>query len=184
MTTHIFPKASAKSFAKKPRVYLAGKIAEHGWREKLTDGPIDVNDPLNVHEAVEYRDFVVTGPFFQPGGHGCAHVPQTHGQGDVEVRGKVFATDVAKIQQSDFMFAYVNELNCHGTKVEIGVAYANAVPVFLCFGPEMTRADINDFWFVAEACTVVPGELEVAFAVALTVWRETHKRSFVGLRRT
>lgn len=156
MNAHTLPKISAKTFVKKPRVYLAGKIAQHGWREDLIDGPTYVNDPLNIHDVVEYRDFIVTGPFFSPCGHGCAHIPKTHGQGDVDVRGKVFATNIAKIQRSDFVFAYVNELDCHGTKFEIGVAYANAIPVFLCFGPKMTRPDIDDFWFVAEGCTVVP----------------------------
>lgn len=165
---------------KKPRVYLAGKIAQHGWRERLTYRTIYPRDPLDPNEFEDTPNFVCTGPFFACFGHGLSHVPGTHGQGEKNKRARVFDVSLARIAKSDFVFARINETDCFGTLVEIGHAHAIGVPVFLNLGPDLTRRQTNDFWFVAQACHLVHGNLEQAFWNAIQAWRSARALSVMG----
>ena len=162
----------------KPRVYLAGKISQHGWRERLTDGQVIVRDELDPHHTEDFWNFTLTGPFFVSIGHGCAHGPTTHGQGMLgprdAVRRRVFDANVARIEKSDFVFAYINELDCYGTLFELGYAHSHGVPVFLNFGIDLTERQKMELWFSRMACTVVPGSIEDAFEQALKVWRKLY----------
>lgn len=156
----------------KPYVYLAGKISRHGWRERISGHPLDPpGDPLHIDLVGECRDFLITGPFFVYGYHGYAHAPTTHGQGYEDMRSRVFDVSLARIKRSDFVFAHINEVDCFGTLIEIGYAHSCDVPVFLNFGPNMTRPQINEMWFVAHACRCISGNLEAAFVNALNEWR-------------
>ena len=162
----------------KPRVYLAGKISRHGWRERLTYGQVIVRDELDPHETEGFWNFTLTGPFFASIGHGCAHRPTTHGQGMMgprdAVRRRVFDANVARIEKSDFVFAHINELDCYGTLFELGYAHSHGVPVFLNFGIDLTERQKRELWFSRMACIVVPGSLEEAFEQALKVWRDPY----------
>ncbi|QGM97709.1 hypothetical protein [Methylocystis parvus] len=153
---------------------MAGKIAQHGWRERLAHETVIVSDSLDPHETQDFPDFTLTGPFFVACGHGCAHGPATHGQGCFErgdgARRRVFDANIARIEHSDFIFAHVNELDCFGTLFEIGHAHACGVPVFLNFGPDLTDRQKQELWFARMGCTMVLGPLEEAFECALQIW--------------
>ena len=169
----------------KPRLYLAGKIARHGWRERLTrDKTVYVADSLDPHESVNFHDFMLTGPFFVACGHGCAHGPATHGQdylgpGD-GARRRVFDANIARIERSDFIFAHVNEVDCFGTLFEIGHAHACGIPVFLNFGPDLTDRQKHELWFARMGCVMVLGTLEEAFECAIQVWSDACKANVIG----
>jgi hypothetical protein len=171
----------------KPRVYLAGKISQHGWREQLTQETVIVRDALDPHETRDFPDFTLTGPFFVACGHGCAHGPATHGQeylgpGD-EARRRVFDANIDRIEHSDFVFAHINELDCFGTLFEIGHAHASGVPVFLNFGPDLTDRQKRELWFSRMACAMVLGELEEAFERTLQIWNDARALNVFGEAR-
>lgn len=171
----------------KPRVYLAGKISQHCWREFLTHKTVIVRDSLDPHEIENFPDFTMTGPFFVACGHGCAHGPATHGQeylgpGD-DARRRVFDANIARIEHSDFIFAHVNELDCFGTLFEIGHAHASGIPVFLNLGLDLTERQKQELWFARMGCTMVIGCLEEAFERALQIWSDACKVNVIGEAR-
>jgi hypothetical protein len=175
MKTNTFG-SKIKAQIPKPRVYLAGKISQHGWRELLTDGPVVVRDELNPRETKDFWNFTLTGPFFVSTGHGCAHGPTAHGQGELgprdTVRRRVFDANVARIEKSDLVFAHINELDCYGTLFELGYAHSLGVPVFLNFGIGLKERDKKELWFPRMACVAVTGSVEEAFNKALKVWSD------------
>ncbi|MBG0797561.1 nucleoside 2-deoxyribosyltransferase [Methylocystis sp. L43] len=145
---------------------------------------LHVRDPY--HE-VDCGDFAYVGPFFEDFGHGAAHGPGTHGaiaeypleeelatvsvkeRSDAiaalkALRAFVFNANMSAIERADAIFAYVDELDCFGTLVELGHAFALAKPIFICLGPSLSEAEKGDLWFALEAATMVSEwPVDVAF---------------------
>ena len=90
-----------------------------------------------------------------------------------ERRHKIYEVSLARIRRCDFMFAYINETDCHGTKFEIGYASALQKPIFLCFGDDLHWGKKCDLWFIARcADAVFQPPVEHAFGKAMTLWRK------------
>lgn len=135
---------------------------------------VHTRDSLDAHEFFELPNFTLTGPFFVDCGHGCAHVATTHGQGQfisASERRRVFDTNIASIENSDFVFAHINEVDCFGTLFELGHANAAGIPTFIHFGEDLTDRQKSELWFARMGCIPVLGELEYAFERALDAWR-------------
>jgi hypothetical protein len=172
-----------------PSVYLAGKISRGShWRSELTGGgawPLSVPDPEialdpNCSELIDpvagLPRFIAVGPFFVPCDHGCAHGTGRHasagcesfGQDRNEIRKAVHAVNRQRITKADFVFAFINEIDCFGTISEIGFAAGRRVPVHLCLGENLTAAQADDLWFVRSfAATVQRRPVVEAFARAI-----------------
>lgn len=137
--------------AKRPRIYLAGKIRPHDWRHDLIPGLRDrswADGPL----ACDGFDYV--GPFFVSCSHRCAHGPATHGAAgrgcslDAPTHADVFRFNQAALASADFVVAYINGPECYGTLFELGWAYARGIPVVILFAPGM---DQLEFWYARHA---------------------------------
>lgn len=134
--------------ARKPRVYVAGKISKNDFRHDIvprirgweaTDGPLDC------------VSFTYVGPFFRACDHGCYHRPGSHGvfapgcNGMEVTRREVFLRNQAALKSADLVLAYIEAPDCFGTLVEIVSAAENGIPVELLFAPGV---DCDDFWYV------------------------------------
>ena len=136
----------------KPKVYLAGKITKHGWRDAIVprgndrsskddgDGVDwnygDVRDFRDAPDEWMLRDgskspYAVTGPFFVSCDHGCTHGQSTHATvgGCVqphagEMRMEARRLCLAAIRRSDIVFAWLDDATAYGTIAEIGYASA------------------------------------------------------------
>jgi len=136
---------------KTKQAYLAGKISQDDWRNKLVPG-------LRGHTWEDGPIFTPTftyeGPFFQSCDHGYSHGPSTHGVG----AGKGTCTEEityspadiirlndAALRNADLVFAYITATDCHGTMVEIGIAAAQLFTrIVVAFAPGI---DSTDFWY-------------------------------------
>jgi hypothetical protein len=172
-----------------PRVYLAGKIHKGvHWRSELTGGgarPLSVLDPktaldLNYFELIDsvagLPHYIAIGPFFVSCDHGCAHGTGLHGsagcesfgQDRNEIRRAVHTINCQRIIKAHFVFAFINEIDCFGTISEIGFAAGRRVPVHLCLGENLTKAQVDDLWFVRSfAATMQRGRTFKAFSRAI-----------------
>lgn len=132
-----------KSAGRLPRVYLAGKIAKSDWRHGIF-GDLRSSSPDSPPAPVD--GFAYAGPFFVSCDHGCYHGPGSHGVGAPSGKGchsgdwgvgpasptHILCRDW--LASSDFVFAYVDGPNPYGTILELGIAAALRIPVFLAFG--------------------------------------------------
>ena len=150
-------------FAKKPNVYLAGKIRKSCWRHPLIP---DLRESSWEDAPLPQEDFNYIGPFFVGCDHGCFHGESSHGSLATVIEptlcgfpGQYAYTDqqdriirlcFQAIDQADLVFCYVDDPTCHGTLVEIGYAIAKKTPVFIAFAPGIASIWHNQFWF-AEA---------------------------------
>jgi hypothetical protein len=168
-----------------PRIYLAGKIHKGvHWRSELTGGgagTLSVPDPdvaldPNYSELINgvtgLASFVAVGPFFVSCDHGCAHGTKLHaaasceslGQDRNEIRKAIHTVNRERITKADFVFAFINEIDYF----EIGFAAGRRVPVHLCLGENLTKAQVDDLWFVRSfAATVQRGRAFKAFSRAI-----------------
>lgn len=153
---------------RKPRIYLAGKIAKNDWRHKLVPQLRSMEWP---GKPVECEQFIYCGPFFAGCDHGCSHGPTRHGvvsdspcqddqqhMTDDEIRDLVIATNNDSLAGADLVFAYVDCLTAYGTLVELGAAYAMGTPVVLVLGKNITDTEeFQHLWYAiyqAEACVI------------------------------
>jgi hypothetical protein len=171
-------------------------VRNAGWRGELPAPREDVSPAgrpfsfIEMDEALDPRASMLTwvlgrevefvGPFFVSCDHGCAHGNKTHAVaggciGDLDsteraaLQRRVHAVNLARIRRADFVFAHVDEVDCFGTLAEIGFAFGVCVSVHLFLGPNLTRAQRNDLWFVEKFATAVyPGtSIRIAFLAAL-----------------
>jgi very-short-patch-repair endonuclease len=220
---------------KRPKVYLAGKIAKNGWRNEIVPEPgPDWYDggpdepwgrrgigrrakgiwPIRV--GTEYD---ITGPFFVRDDHGCTHGQSSHANGggcvgdfggrafggsqstkSELIRASVRIACLHAIQQSDFVYAWVDDPTAHGTFAEIGYAIGAGIPVHVatprcqgegeracgcghCWECERDTANCcpyhGDMWFptgMAEWGWYADNPVQ-GFRAALGKWREG-KREF------
>ena len=162
------------------RVYLAGKCdPDNDWRGLYSEdecSPIyDFPTQCWLDSAFEHvAGFICTGPFPSGCDHGCAHSGGTHGGSTPHVaitcvggsKADVQNECLKSIQNSDFVFAFIDSGDAYGTLVEIGWAVGKEVPVFICFPKKLAnlepglreglgsgdvRSDLaGEFWFAAE----------------------------------
>nr|WP_198162274.1 nucleoside 2-deoxyribosyltransferase [Methylosinus sp. R-45379] len=86
-------------------------------------------------------------------------------------RRRVFAANIARIENSDFVFAHINEVDCFGTLFELGHAHAAGIPTFIHFGEDLTDRQKSELWFARMGCIPILGSIEDAFDRALDIWR-------------
>jgi hypothetical protein len=169
----------------RPRVYFAGKIFRRDWRcEILHDsraGGVDFTEVFNPELTVDREDFVYGGPFFVSCDHGCAHGPGNHAvkegcteEGD-HLRSKVWKANLQRIRRAEILFAYVNEVDCFGTMVEIGIAAQRKIPMGVAFGPSITDQQYKELWMLrAPALHVSRGSMPwSAWVSALWILKQT-----------
>lgn len=140
------------------KVYLAGKVSKHGWREDILgwspDGRtvnIDCEDyewPILLFKSSAAKLYYV-GQYFKNCDHGCAHYPSSHGWPagqpccDEGSTHDVWTRDMAVIRKADLVFAWIDSLDCYGTIAEIGYAHGKQKKIVIA-GPEFYK----DLWFV------------------------------------
>ncbi len=146
----------------KSTVYLAGKIAKDDWRTKLFGkrfgGVFEEEDLFNPDLRIELEGcFSYVGPFFVACDHGCAHGRATLGAaGGCGVEGmrlddwhqKIFDINRHRLSMAEVVFAYINETDCHGTLIELGLAHAQRKSIVVAFGPDI----VPDELWMARAC--------------------------------
>lgn len=147
----------------KPRIYLAGKIATNDWRHVLVPS---LSGHLWADGDIETSSFIYVGPYFVSCDHGCFHGKNTHGAvgsgclgNDHEFTKKeVFLNNTAALCSADLVFAYITAVDCPGTIMEIGSAYALGIPVVIAYAPDI---DISDFWYPNESAAKVHEKVRV-----------------------
>jgi|GEM_PF-788945 len=141
----------------KPRIYLAGKIAINDWRHPLIP---NLRGHLWADGDIETSNFIYVGPYFVSCDHGCFHGRDTHGAvgsgcfgNDHEfTKQEVFLNNTAALCTADLVFAYITAVDCPGTIMEIGSAYAIDIPIVIAYAPDI---NISDFWYLNEPAVKV-----------------------------
>ncbi len=157
-----------KTWQRKRRIYLAGKISADDWRfgiVKGLDGAIlDVeatrNDlllpwPILPRSIFNTCDYV--GPFFVSCDHGCWHGENQHGSGaenggcfgwagEETRRPQVVKHCLGAIDKADLVFAWLDCADAHGTLVELGYAVAQGTPIIIGVPHGLDLASLG-VWF-------------------------------------
>ena len=145
----------------KPKVYLAGKRTEHGWRDAIVPrGCIDCTDEIEYEYETPWKPrhapnewalrsgmfYDITGPFFIGCDHGCTHGRSTHAiaGGCVqshygEMRDVARRLCLAAIRRSDIVFAWLDDVTAYGTIAEIGYASALGKRIVVVVPPCTTK---------------------------------------------
>jgi hypothetical protein len=170
--TEAAERARRRVLIRKPIIYFAGKISKHGWRDQIVgahagnldgacspgaDNPEQLFDPDYL---INKGAYLYGGPFFV----GCDHIgfegQNNHGayasynKSALETRTHIFNVNFERVKQADFVFAYINELNCFGTLVEIGHAQAMGKRIVIGFGPKLKPEQL---WMACERAIVFCG---------------------------
>jgi hypothetical protein len=152
----------------KPIVYFAGKVSSRDWRTKIIGGLrgeiVAGNDEwktiLDPGLTIDQGTFLYGGPFFIACGHGCAHGAATHGAsaggcltgqahlGKLELREAIWDVNHARIRRADLIFAYINEVDCFGTFLELGKAFGMGKAIGIGIGRQITIEQFEDLWMV------------------------------------
>lgn len=155
---------------RKPRIYLAGKIAKNDWRSQVVAGGLrsviadhnfdDYGSDWPIVDGV-FDTFHYVGPYFVGCDHGCGHGPATHGYGTAgcidwrnehDPRGLAREACLSAIEACDVFYAWVDDETAYGTLVEIGYAEAHGKTIILD-GSAMHVDPLkeNELWFAARA---------------------------------
>jgi hypothetical protein len=175
----------------KPIVYMAGKISKNDWRRYILGGVRSGSlTPAHPEEkrlfdptfTLVYPDFLYGGPFFLSCDHGCAHGPASHGvdatgdsvcisAGSLSITPqKIFAINLLRINRADYVFAFINEMDCYGTLVELGLASQAGKHITVAFGANLSDKDMRELWMVrqcANAGVIVGWQPEEAWEMFL-----------------
>jgi hypothetical protein len=159
----------------KPIIYFAGKIGPEDWRCELfghRTGGVDASGDdfgfKTVFDKTYVRDMgavVYGGPFFISCDHRCAHGPATHGarpkgclvdvdEGVLETHKAIWRVNRARIERADLVFAYINEVDCFGTLIELGYAAALNKPITIGIGRNIKIEEFNDLWMARQCATM------------------------------
>lgn len=145
-------------------IYMAGKITKNCWRNSILSvrEAITPDKPWPVLPfTVNSQSFGYTGPFFYSCDHGYYHQPHSHGWASlqdncctlednfllkkiVQQRDYVVKNCEAAIDKADVFFAWIDDLTCYGTLVELGYARAKGKCVVIGL-PE--AFDSSPIWF-------------------------------------
>lgn len=154
----------------KTYIYLAGKIKSNGWREAIVNirncdymaaGTKTKEELLLLFKKgfISFNNFyAIKGPFFLSCDHSCYHGENSHGVGvNQEGCGSMFGDafteeeviDVCKyqIENSDIIFAYINDNTCYGSMFEIGYAKSLGKKIIIVFD---TKKRQKDMWFITK----------------------------------
>lgn len=160
-------------------VYLAGKVRGDGdWRYQVFPGlsRLSASDAIVVQweNRKPYvpsppfgREHYYCGPYFssdheerQDHKAGLGHY--TKHDADISRREDVFRMSTDAIDRADFVFAWLDDLTCYGTLVEIGYARAMGKPIYIGT-PERVSGEIHEhLWFALEAGRAVCGDTPLA----------------------
>lgn len=124
------------------KLYACGKIRKGDWRSTIVNIEGAIEDPSDEWTEVEIEGYNLdyTGPYFVGCDHGCTHGTNTHGvglscctgwktdynphDGSYEYGQEISTKCLRSIEESDFVFAWIDDLTCYGTLIELGVAIA------------------------------------------------------------
>jgi len=149
-------------------VYLAGKITSNGWRQEIFDMRNtfcgDDYDEIKLSTIQIRYNFKtnITGPFFLGCDHGCYHGENSHGVGiqcpngcygeNTLTEKQVYDICTRQINNSNVVFAYIDENTCYGTLWEIGYAKAKGKHIDIVFDNEKL---MSNMWFICQAADTV-----------------------------
>ena len=154
-------------------VYLAGTCGmgdgDEGlnWRHEITksyffpekesapDVPVVGGVDVPMVGRIDY-----CGPFFSYQ-HNCINsaLNGDHGQEFLGERRDIFVRSMNAIDRADFVFAWIDRLDCYGTMAEVGYAYSTKGRHSVLIGRPKT---LDELWFVYEMGVGIvprPGEL-------------------------
>lgn len=136
-----------------PKIYFAGKIGVSDWRhslvvsEKIQKGSHSllrnhdywgIWDKSKMYEYLPFSDnLIYSGPFFISDDHGCCHGESKHGAGidcgeNVHITKKdIFNGCIEQISHSDYIFCWIDSLDCYGTIFELGMAHNMRKKIFI-----------------------------------------------------
>ena len=144
------------------RVYMAGKISANDWRHDITNyknGKFEYGRLRDVeyweiiergkkpsHELILDNDLIYAGPFFMSCDHGCSHGDATHGadnkcDGTIIDKSIVFEKCLEQIDNSDYVFCWLDSLDAYGTLFELGVAREKGKKIFLAIDKKLEPED-------------------------------------------
>jgi len=165
---------------RKPTIYFAGKISKNGWRNSIVrwgiavgDGSQDERDLFNPYHRREQDAFYYGGPFFVRCNNGCGYQPMAHGSASCggffrphERHPQILAINLERIRRADLVFAFINEVDCFGTLIELGAALRRPRPLVVSFGPDLLPAQRQELWMAECGATrIYEGSVE-------TTWRQ------------
>jgi hypothetical protein len=161
---------------RKPAVYMAGKIAPDDWRTRIFGDrwagvQYHEDQAFDLSYVIAKPEFDYVGPFFIACDHCCGHGPASHGMGasgdkqggcasiafgnDNDTAGSVFAINYQRMQKADVIFAYINETDCHGTLIELGMAFAMGKRIVVAFGTALSDYDRKELWMARKCASMV-----------------------------
>lgn len=135
------------------KIYLAGKISKHNWRNKIlnTSRIDEERAPYILDSKFEY-----VGPYFIGCDHGCFHGDNTHGRlldeefgcccEDYETRSTTISKCYKWIDLCDIMFCWIDDITAYGTFTEIGYAYAKNKKIYIACDKKIGKEAL-DIWF-------------------------------------
>jgi hypothetical protein len=147
----------------KPKIYFSGKISKYDWRQELLNfdmGRWDyfgIWDNDNKYKYPEVENFTYTGPFFISCDHGCSHGESTHGAGDNACiennpsKKEIFDHCLKQIKDSEYMFCWINKLDCYGTLLELGVAHTLNKKIFIAIDKSLENEEKDELWFIKKS---------------------------------
>ncbi len=129
----------------KTKIYMAGKIERSCWRHSLIGVNLRYHDYWGCWDETqngEYLPFsdtlIYTGPFFIGCDHGCSHGDSTHGardstcsQRNAPTQKNIFKGCMQQISDADYIFCWIDSLDCYGTLFELGIAYEKNKKIFI-----------------------------------------------------
>lgn len=147
-------------------IYLAGKIAKTDWRHEIVPGLRNCESTALDKGVFGEHNYV--GPFFISCDHGCGHDRTEnssecgHGrsltnctesqEAPAPGRDRAFIDCQSNVQNCDLFFAWIEDLTCFGTLVEIGMAHSWGKKIYLGCPNKLP----DDLWFSAKAsCSYV-----------------------------
>jgi hypothetical protein len=175
------------------KCYIAGRIEysrkRFGIVECSLNSDVGVNSPVAHLTPFVFRGdkMIYTGPYTMGCDHSCSHMSEprfgtvNHGSGKTcmdeikphqfsEIAPIVFKRSLDGVRQANFVFAWIKDLECYGTLVEIGYALGRNIPVIVGFPKNFT--DKNELWFVSQGAIVVYGDTpEDAFEMAVVKYK-------------
>jgi hypothetical protein len=157
---------------RKPVIYLAGKITKHDWREQIVflRDSVGAGDPerdlFDPKFSIDCPDFIYGGPFFVSCDHGCGHGAGMHGTGagvnatdsvcisavaSHITQRRVFEINRQRIARADRIFTFIDQTDCYGTLIELGLAAQLNKDIAVTFGENLTFKEIRELW-MARLC--------------------------------
>ena len=156
------------------RIYMAGKISSNGWRFPLIQGEEKERGngyDLRNHDywgvwgeetkekylSFPNKNLIYVGPFFTCCDHGCSHGNSTHGVGEngciekTPPKKEVFEGCIKQISDADYIFCWIDSLDCYGTLFELGIAYEKGKKIFIGINKNLEPKEVpickcgNDF---------------------------------------